>query len=384
MNRVTGSIQNRNGIYHMVVRYTDFDGQIQQKTKSTKIPVGSKRKERQENKEQAIMMLGNWKKELIETKALQANRKLMQAIDEWMESKKKLRANTYSGYQSYIKNHLKPYFRTRNKYLYEYTVRDMQKYIDFEEREGRSAQSIKKYVVILNGVFNDAIRYGEIAVNPCDKVKYPSTTKFKGKAYTATQAQALINGIKNDPGKPGIMLALFLGLRRSEVAGLRWQDVDFQSNLVHIRNTVVRFSKLLEEEHTKSESSRRDLIMPTQLKEYLLELKAEQDHNRELCGDSYIDSGHVCQWPNGKAHSPDYIYSRYKRIQKELGLPDIRLHDLRHTAGSLLINSGKSAKQVQEFLGHEDVSTTLNIYTHTDTASLEDTAAAMDFILSNE
>ena len=101
-----------------------------------------------------------------------------------------------------------------------------------------------------------------------------------------------------------------------------------------------------------------------------------------MCGKEYIESDHVCAWPNGKPQSPDYIYDHYKKLQKKLGLPSIRLHDLRHTAGSLLINNGLSVKQVQEFLGHEDVSTTLNIYTHLDLEAKQSTATTMDEILS--
>ena len=159
-------------------------------------------------------------------------------------------------------------------------------------------------------------------------------------------------------------------------------DVDFENDQVHIRNTIVRFSTISEQEKTKSKASKRDLFLPSGLKDYLLKLQKKQKENHNFLGLMFSEESHVCQWQDGRPYQPDYISTRFRELLERRGLPKIRFHDLRHTAGSLLINQGQSVKQVQEFLGHEQVSTTLDIYTHLTRESKKDTAVAMDSLLS--
>ena len=177
-------------------------------------------------------------------------------------------------------------------------------------------------------------------------------------------------------------LGLFLGLRRSEVVGLRWKDVDLENGIVHIRNTVVKFKEISELEKTKSRASRRDLYMPNALKSYLQTIWDRQEEDRKLTGRSYSDSEHICQWPDGTAFHPDYVSRRFQKVLECNHLPKIRFHDLRHTAGSLLVNQGHTIKQVQEFLGHEKASTTLDIYTHISLEGKRNTAQVLDELLA--
>ena len=164
--------------------------------------------------------------------------------------------------------------------------------------------------------------------------------------------------------KMAIILALFYGLRRSEVLGLRWKDINFNANTISIRNTVVKTITVVEHEKTKSRASNRTLFIIPETRDYLLSLQRKQGENRLLMGSAYNDSGHVCVWGDGRAFKPDYISQHFALILKKNGLPHIRFHELRHTAGSVLLNKGLSAKQIQEYLGHEKVSTTLDIYGH--------------------
>ena len=381
---VTGSIQPKRDIYQMVVRIPDDNGKFHQKSKSTKIPVnGKNKKESDANRKKAEKMLAKWIAELEERNAVPSNRKLVPAIDEWFERhKEQVRQNTWESERSYIAGHLKPYFTSLDLKVEEVTIRNIQRYIDKKHKDGLSSGSIKKHIAILNGVFKEAVRFREITVNPCIGVQYPKEEKFVPKFYTAEQAVQLIHSLGDDPVKPAVMLGLDLGLRRSEACGLRWADVDFEKNRVSIQNTVVRFSKILEAEHTKSRASKRTLALPSGLKSYLLELKAEQDRNRFLCGSDYKDSGHVCQWPDGRILDPSFVSAHFKQFLKKNNFPEIRFHDLRHTAGSLLYGSGHTGKEVQEFLGHEDITTTLNIYVHTFDESRRAAASRMDELLS--
>ena len=87
-----------------------------------------------------------------------------------------------------------------------------------------------------------------------------------------------------------------------------------------------------------------------------------------MLGDAYKDSGRVCVWDDGTPFKPDYISQHFALLLKKHNLPHIRYHDLRHTAGSILLNQGLSPKQIQEYLGHEQIATTLEIYAHLDAA----------------
>lgn len=381
--RVTGSIQVRNDIYQMMVRVIDEDGIPHPKTKSTRIhATGRTVKETDSNRKQAEKMLAKWIAELEQDNTLPSNRKLVSAMSEWLDRhREQVRQNTWESEKGYFYRHLKPYFEPLGLKVETTTIRHIQRYIDRKHKDGLSSGTIKKHIAILNGVFKEAIRFREVTVNPCTGVLYPKEEKFVPRFYSADQAVRLIGALGDDPVKPAVMLGLYLGLRRSEACGLRWQDVDFDDNKVSICNTVVRFSKVLEEEHTKSKASKRVLALPQGLRAYLLELRKEQEENKKLCGADYQDSGHICQWPDGRRFDPNYISAHFRKFLAKHDLPTIRFHDLRHTAGSLLYNSGQTGKEVQEFLGHEDITTTLNIYVHTFDNSKRQAAAKMDSIL---
>jgi len=280
--------------------------------------------------------------------------------------------------------HVKPYFEKKNLRLGDVTPRVILQYVRTKEDEGQSRKSIRKHLVILNGVFKEAVAMGELTFNPCANitVKDNSDEHFEGTAYDVPTAKRLLEAIKGDPIEPAVYLGLFLGLRRSEAMGLRWKDVDMENGIVHIRNTVVRFTTVSELEKTKSKASKRDLFMPNALKEYLQTVWDRQEEERKLIGRTYSDCEHICQWPDGTVFKPEYVSHRFAKLLERNDLPKIRFHDLRHTAGSILINSGHTVKQVQEFLGHEKASTTLDIYTHVSLEGKKDTAEMMDQLLA--
>jgi integrase len=169
-----------------------------------------------------------------------------------------------------------------------------------------------------------------------------------------------------------ITIALYLGLRRSEVIGLRWRDVDFDNDTISISNTIVRTKSIIEDEHTKSLASKRILSMHPALKQHLLKEYNQQLVLASKLGEDYQDTNssvtHVCVWKTngkqGRVFLPCYISKHFHALLEKNELPVIRFHELRHTAGSILINSGASIKQVQKYLGHEKASVTLDTYIH--------------------
>jgi len=181
-----------------------------------------------------------------------------------------------------------------------------------------------------------------------------------------------------------IKLAAFYGLRRSEILGLKWDAIDFNTNTISIRHTVTACN--LDGKHievvantTKNKSSTRTLPLVPAFQELLLQKKEEQSLCRKLCGNAYCKDylGYICVNELGERLKPNTLSAGFKRILEENGLRIIRFHDLRHSCASLLLANGVSLKHIQEWLGHSDFSTTANFYAHLDFHSKLSSAEAM-------
>lgn len=389
-SQITGSVQIKGDMYYAVLRLPTSDGKIKQKWVSTKIHVGAKTKRQRDiNRRDAERFCANLIEEHKKSGILESDDLFLSCLHDWVERQRdKVRLITWESYDCYYRVHIKPFFskpKYRKLKISEITWKHIDNYINAKRKEGQSANSIKHHMRVLNGTFTDALKSNLIAFNPCDRVDLPEIEKHEGKAYTPEQAKQLLKVIKGDPLEPAIMLGLFLGLRKSECLGLRWQDIDFENDVVHIRNTVVRsHSKVIEQEQTKSKAGKRDLYLMPDLKKYLLGWQKRRNAMRDLMGDSYIENNHVCCWIDGQTMKTSYPSHHLAIILKKNNLPKITFHELRHTAGSLLINAGEDAKRVQEFLGHQDVSTTLNIYTHLTVATKRETGNLINSLLKDD
>ena len=382
MRTVKGSLTLKRGIYQAIVRVPMQDGSTKTIWRSTGIREGTKPKEKREN----VALAQSFLNDLIQQWELKRTAKdhgFITWLDAWLEHKRhEVRENTFEMYKSFIECHIRPYFKPLNLEMKDIRKRHIEAYFNAKFDEGLSKNTLKKHRVILAGIFdyyNDSITEDEgnsqvLSYNPVKRYQFPKkyhTPKYTGKAYTPQEVNALLQVVQDDVIAPCVMLALFLGLRRSEALGLRWKDIDFTTDIVHIENTIVQDNTgcLIEDLHTKSETSQRDLALNSTLREYLLKLKENQESNSALLGSCYQDTGHqpyhVCVRADGTLLLPTVVSRRFTLLIKRNNLPQIRFHDLRHTSGSLLIAAGMSPKAVQEYLGHSDIETTLNIYTHT-------------------
>ena len=161
-----------------------------------------------------------------------------------------------------------------------------------------------------------------------------------------------------------------------------WSAVDFENEIIHIRHTVTTLSTRIERDGTKNKSSMRTLPMLGESKKFLQAVKAKQEEEKRLCGSDYFESDYVCRWSDGKPYTGSLVSSSFTRLIKRLGLPVIRYHDLRHSATSILVSLGCNVKEVSSFLGHNQVSTTLDIYAHLFNSSSVDLMKKYDGVLS--
>lgn len=371
---VSGKLYSDNGTWTVRARVFDPNsGKVKQKSKST----GYKVKDNTKRKAECVMreILNEWERE-ANAIPIKRDPLFSEYVKKWIKKKELSRkANTAKSYSDYAELHILP--ALGNMKIRQMNLRHLQLYYE-EKLKSLSVNTVKKHHIIIKGALLDAVRDGIIQANFADYVEFPRVEKFHGKSYSTEQVATLLRAAEKsgEPIHSAILLAVCYGLRREEICGLRWKDIDFDAGKISIRNTVVQSgSTRIEMEHTKTEKSRRVISLIESTVPYLLSLKERQIRNG-------LSLDKVCVWPDGRTVRPDYITSKTGKVMRSCGLEHIRVHDLRHTAASILARKA-TPKQVQEFLGHEDISTTMNIYTHLMEDDRRATSCIMDEILKN-
>lgn len=371
---VSASLQVDRGTYVVRGRIVNNEtGDTIQRSKSTGLKVKDATKRAAEKAMRDI--IAQWENEAGPRRAA-PNPMYEEYVIGWINKKRlSLKENSIKSYLDYANVHIIP--KLGHIKIRSLRLEHLQKFYA-EYLKDHSVSSARKVHVVVSGAILDAVRDGIINVNFAEYVEFPKEDHFVGKAYEPSQVRALLDAAKEigEPVQAGVILSVCYGLRRSEVVGLRWSDIDFQNRTMTIRNTVVQNGKLkLEMERTKTKKSRRTIDLIESTIPYLFDLHETQKRHG-------IDSDKVCVWMDGKEVRPDYLSYAVKRVMKKAELPEIRMHDLRHTAASMLAATA-TPKQVQEFLGHEDITTTMNTYTHLGIASRKETSAIMDSVLKN-
>lgn len=282
-----------------------------------------------------------------------------------------------------VKKIVAPYFREKEVTLKNLTAKDIQEFY-LSELERVSPSSVIHYHANIHKALKYAVKIDLIDVNPADKVERPKKDRYVGSFYDADEVNALFEAAKGSKLELPILFGAFYGLRRSEAIGLKWDAIDFDQNTITIRHTVTSCDLdgkrvLVASDTTKTKSSMRTLPLVPFMRERLLTLKEEQQENRRLCGRSYIKDylEYVCVNEIGDLIKPHYVTESFPKLLKAKGMRQIRYHDLRHSCASLLLANGVPMKQIQEWLGHSDFSTTANIYAHLDYSSKLTSADAM-------
>ena len=308
-------------------------------------------------------------------------------ITDWLKMmKSRVEITTYTSYERAIIHKIVPYFEPLH-----YTLQDMEqhpKYIqDFYQHEldrGLTANTVIHYHANIRKCLQYAFQIGMIRSNPADRVERPRKEKFKSEIYSGEELEQLFKVIQGDPSEFGVIMAAFYGLRRSEIVGLKWDAIDFENKKISIQHTVVT-AKVngtvteIARDKTKTKSSCRTLPLIPACEQMLNKMKKEQEQNRKVCGKSYCTDhlDYIYVDPMGKRIRPDFLSQHFPDFLVAHQMKRIRFHDLRHSCASLLYANGVSLKEIQEWLGHSDISTTSNIYTHLDFSSKVSSANAI-------
>ena len=221
--------------------------------------------------------------------------------------------------------------------------------------------------------------------NVAMKVDRPRKNSFQPTFLDAEQMQKLFEIVKGTRLELPVLVAAFYGLRRGEVLGLKWDAIDFNRGTLTIKRTVTEATidgtmKIIEQDSAKTKSSLRTLPLVGSFRDYFQKVKEAQELNKKVCGNcyNYDYDGYVFVNELGERMRPNYLTEYFPKYIAKHGMPKMRFHDLRHSCASLLLANGVPLKQIQEWLGHSDFSTTANIYAHLDYRSKISSAQAME------
>lgn len=374
---VAGHLSEKNGNYYAVLSYTDAFGKRRTKWVNTGLPVRG-------NKKKAEAFLMEERKKFQTAEPVTGGVLFADYIEQWLEvAKPTIAVATYASYCSMVKRVIAPYFRERRITLQGLTPKDIQDFY-LEKLKTVSASSVIHYHANIHRALKHAVKLDLIPTNPADKVDRPKKDRFIGNFYDAEEVNKLFEVSKGTKLEFPILFGAFYGLRRSEALGLKWDAIDFENDSITIRHTVTSVTldgkvQLVAADTTKTKSSLRTLPLVPFVKERLLVLKKEQENNRRLCGRSYHKqfAGYVCINEMGDLIKPHYVTEQFPKMLDANGLRRIRFHDLRHSCASLMLANGVPMKQIQDWLGHSDFSTTANIYAHLDYSTKLSSADAM-------
>ena len=292
-------------------------------------------------------------------------------------SKVSVRETTYAGYLSIVDHHLSILGDYK---LAEVTNAMIQAHLQREARGpgnegGLGEKSLINIKAFLNLIFNQAVRNGYIMRNPVPGVKIPKSGKKETIALSVEQQHDLLKAAREYP-KPimfAVVFALYTGCRRGEVMGLQWKDVDFDEGVIHISKQLNRKPNIDDSDgkktdikitEPKTKSSVRDIYMfPSFAKEFA-EYKQRMIRWKSENKFVHSEEDFVFVGVKNTPIEPRVFYKYYEEVMKTAGIKDANFHTLRHTFATRCIENGMDILMVAKTLGHSNVSTTLNKYSH--------------------
>ena len=245
-----------------------------------------------------------------------------------------------------------------------------------------SVASVQGVHRVLHKAFDDAVEDGLLFRNPVARVKRPvGDRRPEMRTWTLEHALAFLAAIQDDRLYAMWFLFLTTGLRRGEVAGLRWLDVNLTTGSIAVRSQRTTVDHAVVVNDPKTPTSRAPVAIDSDVVNALRRHERQQELERLLLGDGWQDSGLVFGWADGRPYHPQHITRMCKRLSEQAGVPAVTPHDLRHTCASLLVEAGIPLKVVQERLRHASYSTTADLYAHVGGGIQQEAAKTIETIL---
>lgn len=288
--------------------------------------------------------------------------------------------STRESYEERIRNRISPYLGKLP--LNSITTDHIQRWVT-ELNEKLSPKSVRNLFNILRPALEQAVTNQKILRNPCTGVKLKSIVRQHGDVFDKQEIDNALTVAKGTTMYLPLLLELSTGMRRGEVLALTWDDVDFKTREITISKSTYVYKGERKVKSPKTVSGIRTLTVSQNLINELLIAYNDYLTNQITYGSRFTNSNLVICQEDGKPYHPDSMTTKWCRFVRKNNLKHIRFHDLRHTNATTMIETGVDIKTVQARLGHSDVSTTLNVYTHK-TKNMDENAAQKidDFIYS--
>ena len=296
---------------------------------------------------------------------------LAQYLEEWKEDyvAHNVRPSTAREYVRVIDRNLTPNMGGHR--LQELRPQHIQRYVSRMLKSGRargdgglSPSTVRGHIRVLSKALKHAAEMGVIAFNPVKRVKKPRVPRFRPQIVTAEMAGLILNETVGTPWLAALCLAFYSGIRRSELCGLRWRDVDLDKYCLTVERARVEVKGGSVEGEPKSESSRRLISLSTNVDYILYYHMKEQQRLFEALDIPWTEDCYVFCNDKGRPYNPSSVTHAFKRFATRAGFPSVRLHDSRHGHATIMLQAEVHPKVVQERLGHSTIATTMDIYSH--------------------
>lgn len=372
------SLQVKNSVYQVVISYKSMDGKNKTKWFSTGMKDGTGKRKLEEKRKAILAKFEESYNKMLYAPTLDKNGiapvthyAFTEFMDMWLETVKPTIAHTtYIGYAKNIRK-IKAYFESRNILLENIRPVHIQEFYSKLYADGLSGNSVLHVHTNIRKALQYAMKMELISINPADKIERPKCDKYSANFYNKDELTHLFEVFKGDRMELCVHIAAYYGLRRSEVIGLKWDAVDFDNKTITIKHKVINdygsgTEQIIGEDKLKNSSSRRTLPLIPHIEKLLLEEKQKQEYYSKLLRSDYSMeySAYICRDNFGKLITPNFVTEHFRYMIEKHGMKKLRFHDLRHSCASLLLASGISMKQIQEWLGHSTFNVTANFYSH--------------------
>ncbi|EBF5744217.1 site-specific integrase [Listeria monocytogenes] len=361
-NRLVGTIEKRSPFSWRLRVTVDYDeaGNPIRKQRTT-------RTKRAEDREKELMAFIN---ELESGDYLDIKSVLFQDfVKEYMINhvEKNLQITSQELYTNIINVHILPSFA--RKKLGDISTMQVLRFFDDMEKTGKSVYVRRNTLSTLRSIFTQAVKWKVIKHNPCDGVSPPRRPKKVQKVYDEAGVSKLFKKLKTErlDWQVLVSIAVMTGAREGEIAGLEWKHIDLDKQTILFEQTIVEEKGVGVTVRSGLKGGKDKLVsIPDSLAALLAEYKEVRENEKSAAQEEWTWSEHFFLFTNvnGKPIRTDSIYQRWIKFLEKNGLERIRFHDIRHTSASLLIAKGVHAKVIQERLGHADIGTTMNTYSH--------------------
>jgi len=294
--------------------------------------------------------------------------------EKWLPlQQSRLRPSTYDDYRRMIRLHVIP---TLGRIaLHKLAPEDLDSLYARLLRSGRrdgkdgglGVKTVRKVHLVLHKALSDATRKGSVVRNVAsiaDPPKLSSAKRSEIKFWTADQLRTFLDQVKNNRAFAALFVSAHTGMRRGELLGLRWSDVQLDDARLSVHQAVISVAYEMQLSDVKTGAGRRTIDLDDRTVGVLRQWRKAQAEEKLLLGAGYHEQGLVFCRADGDPTHPDLFSQTFDRAVAKSGLPEVTLHDLRHTHASLLLKAGVPVKVVSERLGHSNPAFTISVYQH--------------------